>query len=95
MTGVQTCALPICLGNASAHLCWPQGYHDAGYRRVAAEAGFTHLYTVEKRLNLPGDDPRTIGRVVVKDKAGLWFASRLWLYRQALAGRCYVAMRGK
>lgn len=83
------------LGDASAHLCWPQGYHDADYRRVAADAGFTHLYTVEKRANLPGDDPQHIGRVVVKDKAGPWFASRLWLYRQGLLGRAYVALRGR
>ena len=36
------------LGGVSAHLCWPQGYHDEDYRRTATHGGFKYFYTVEK-----------------------------------------------
>ena len=32
---------------------------------------------------------------VVKNKAGAWFASRLWLQRHARLGRLYFALRGQ
>src|SRR5690606_9673899 len=45
------------LGQASRHLCWPQGYFDADYQRVANALGFDHLYTTDARgQNRPGND---------------------------------------
>ncbi len=82
------------LGAASAHLCWPQGYYDADYRRVAQDNGFRYLYTVEKGVNLPHSPAEVIRRIVVKDKAGGWFASRLWLYRHPVIGGVYTRLRG-
>lgn len=82
------------LGVASAHLCWPQGYHDADYREVAAEAGFRYLYTTEKRVNLRQGDPRFIGRIVTKEKDGAWLLSRTRLYANPWLGRAYAWLRG-
>lgn len=87
-------ALATRLGAASAHLCWPQGYYDADYQRVAREAGFRYLYTVRKGVNRPGSPAEAISRMVVKDKAGAWFASRLWIYRHATIGGFYTRLRG-
>jgi peptidoglycan/xylan/chitin deacetylase (PgdA/CDA1 family) len=78
----------------SAHLCWPQGYFDPDYEAVAAESGFRYLYTVKKGINTAATPASAINRIVVKDKAGAWFASRLWLYRHARLGGLYVTLRG-
>lgn len=80
---------------ASDHLCWPQGYHDADYRRVAAASGFRYLYTVEKGINVPATPAERIARTVIKDKAGAWFASRVFLYRQPRLGGFYLRWRGE
>jgi peptidoglycan/xylan/chitin deacetylase (PgdA/CDA1 family) len=79
----------------SAHLCWPQGYFDDDYRQVAAEAGFRYLYTVKKGINTRGTPADGINRTVVKDRAGNWFASRLFLYRQPGLGGLYLRLRGE
>lgn len=83
------------LGAASAHLCWPQGYYDADYQRVARDAGFRYLYTVRKGINRADTPADAISRTVVKDKAGAWFASRLWIYRHATIGGLYTRLRGQ
>jgi peptidoglycan/xylan/chitin deacetylase (PgdA/CDA1 family) len=87
-------ALSTNLGAASAHLCWPQGYHDADYQRVAWDAGFRYLYTVRKGVNRPHSPAEAISRTVVKDKVGPWFATRLWVYRHAAIGGLYARLRG-
>jgi len=33
------------LGEASPHLCWPQGYFDEDYIAIARDVGFDYLYT--------------------------------------------------
>lgn len=82
------------LGAVSAHLCWPQGYHDADYRRVARAAGFDYLYTVEKGTCTPASAPERLPRVVVKDRADGWFGRRLWLYRHPALTAGYLRLRG-
>jgi peptidoglycan/xylan/chitin deacetylase (PgdA/CDA1 family) len=83
------------LGAASRHLCWPQGYHDADYRRVAKQAGFDHLYTVEKGSCSCSTAADRIPRIVVKDRRDSWFARRLWLYRHPLLTAAYLRLRGE
>ena len=78
----------------SAHLCWPQGYFDADYQAVAAAAGFRYLYTVQKGINSPATPPDKIGRIVIKDRVGSWFGSRMFIYRQRTLGSLYVRLRG-
>ena len=82
------------LGGVSAHLCWPQGYHDEDYRRTATHGGFKYFYTVEKGVATQRTDPARIPRMVVKDKAGNWFSSRMRLYRHPLLAALYLRLRG-
>lgn len=86
-------ALARQLGNASPHLCWPQGYHDSDYRDVARQQGFSYLYTVTRGSCLPTSDPLQIPRIVVKDRGGLWLTTRLGIYRQPWLARVYAAAR--
>ncbi len=86
-------ALQAHLGEASGHLCWPQGYFDADYQAVAQSAGFTHLYTVNKGTCTAATPRSAIPRVVVKDRAEGWFGRRMWLYRHPALARTYLNLR--
>lgn len=81
------------LGQSSAHLCWPWGYFEPGYQPLATSAGFRAQYTTTKGPNVTGDDPRFIKRIVVKDLAGSWFTSRLWIFSRPLLGCAYAALQ--
>lgn len=83
------------LGKASDHLCWPQGYFDADYLAVAADAGYRHLYTTVPGANGAGDDPGHIHRIVVKDKGAAWLKTRLWIYRHPTLARWYAGKHGR
>ncbi len=87
-------ALTAHLGAVSSHLCWPQGYFDTHYQAVARDAGFTHLYTVNKETCTAKTSVAAIPRVVVKDRADGWFGRRLWLYRHPILARAYLTLRG-
>lgn len=66
------------LGAVSDHLCWPQGYFDADYVRIAQEAGFRHLYTTRAfGRNRAGTDPRFIFRFAVRDTTGASVGRRI------------------
>ena len=82
------------LGAVSGHLCWPQGYYDDDYRQVARDSGFRYLYTVRKGVNRANSSAETINRIVIKDKVGAWFATRMWVYRHAAIGGIYARLRG-
>lgn len=81
------------LGQCSRHLCWPQGYYDQDYLRVAGDAGFDHLYTTEVRVNTPATSSRRIGRFVTKEKPGEWLVSRTRLYSRPWLGALYSKFR--
>ncbi|HCX34758.1 MAG TPA: hypothetical protein DHV08_15225 [Rhodocyclaceae bacterium] len=81
------------LGVASRHLCWPQGHYDADHVRVARTVGFDHLYTTERRVNLPSSDPARIGRLATKDRPADWLVSRTRIYGHPLLGRLYNLIR--
>jgi peptidoglycan/xylan/chitin deacetylase (PgdA/CDA1 family) len=83
------------LGRQDRHLCWPQGYFDAGYVGVARKLGFEALYTTRKHVNMRGTPPDDIGRLVTKERAGAWLGNRLAIYANPLLGRLYTALRGK
>lgn len=85
-------ALDTRLGRASRHLCWPQGYYDEDYIRVARQVGFDHLYTTETRINTPAADTLRIGRFVTKEKPGEWLLSRTRLYARPWLGRLYARL---
>ncbi|WP_066456311.1 polysaccharide deacetylase family protein [Castellaniella caeni] len=66
------------LGEVSDQLCWPQGYFDADYVRIAHEAGFQHLYTTRAfGRNRPGSDLASIYRFAVRDTTGASLGRRI------------------
>ena len=83
------------LGIEDDHLCWPQGYFDADYQRIAAAQGFTHLYTTQPGTVVVDSDARALPRIVVKDKGARWLASRLRIYRRPLLTRWYGRITGR
>jgi hypothetical protein len=85
--------LQVRLGRKSSHLCWPQGYFQHDYQEAAMALGFDALYTTRRDLNTPSTSPQDIGRIVVKDKAGVWFANRLQIYSSPFLGGLYTRLR--
>lgn len=83
------------LGQVSSHLCWPQGYYDEGYVRVAQAAGFQYLYTTEKRVNTAQADPLHLGRVVAKERSASWLGNRVFIWRHGTLAHFYAGLRGK
>lgn len=64
-------ALQENLGTVSQHFCWPQGYFDSDYTRLAQEAGFRYLYTTKAfGQNRVGTDPAHIYRFAVRNTTG-------------------------
>lgn len=59
------------LGSVSQHFCWPQGYFDPDYVKLAQQAGFRYLYTTKAfGQNRPGTDPAHIYRFAVRNTTG-------------------------
>lgn len=83
------------LGKTSEHLCWPQGYHDDAYRRIAQSAGFTHLYTTEHGVVRQHVDLLQIPRIVVKDRPANWFGLRMKLYSHTILSSVYLRLTNK
>lgn len=66
------------LGQVSDHLCWPQGYFDQDYVKIARELGFRHLYTTRAfGRNRPGSDPGSIFRFAVRNTSGASVGRRI------------------
>lgn len=66
------------LGGVSQHFCWPQGYFDPDYVRIAQEAGFRYLYTTRPfGRNRRGSDPAHIYRFAVRNTTGHSVGRRL------------------
>ncbi len=82
------------LGVDSRHLCWPQGYFDDAYLETARNAGFTHCYTTQKRVNRAGSDPLRVGRIVAKEASPQWLERRLSWFSSPLIGGLYARLRG-
>ncbi|HET8598667.1 MAG TPA: polysaccharide deacetylase family protein [Castellaniella sp.] len=82
------------LGEASDHLCWPQGYFDADYVGIAREAGFRHLYTTRAfGRNRPGSDPASIFRFAVRDTTGASVGRRIRVAASPWLGPAFNAWK--
>lgn len=69
------------LGSCSKHLCWPEGYYNHDYIRVARELGFSYCYTTERRMNGPLQGTLRIGRISTKERESTgWLKRRLFYY---------------
>lgn len=84
------------LGAVSSHLCWPQGYFDADYLRVAKTLGFDHLYTTDPRgQNKAGNDPGYIYRLAVRNRPFSWMRQRTWLATHPTFGPLYNRLKAE
>lgn len=84
------------LGGVSSHLCWPQGYFDDDYKRVAANLGFEHLYTTDARgQNRPHGDKSHIYRFAVRNRPYSWLGQRLWLAAHPTLGPIYNTWKAR
>lgn len=84
------------LGEVSDHLCWPQGFYDDDYRRIAREAGFKHFYTCEMAPNVGNENAageHSIYRLEVRDRPASWLASRLWVHSRPWLSRAYLKLK--
>ncbi|MCB5364836.1 polysaccharide deacetylase family protein [Pusillimonas sp. CC-YST705] len=81
-------------GEASEHLCWPQGYFDADYQRIAQEAGFRYLYTTEPfGQNLVGGDASHIYRFAVRNTHGASVGRRIQVGQGRVVGPLFHAWK--
>ncbi|MFT0534093.1 polysaccharide deacetylase family protein [Castellaniella hirudinis] len=82
------------LGGVSDHLCWPQGYFDADYVKIAQDAGFRHLYTTRAfGQNRPGSDPASIFRFAVRNTTGDSVGRRIQVAANPVAGPVFNAWK--
>lgn len=66
------------LGGVSSHLCWPQGYFDADYVRIAQDLGFVYLYTTQPfGRNTSATSPAYIHRFAVRNRPGKTLGKRI------------------
>ena len=80
-------ALQTHLGAVSEHFCWPQGYFDADYTRLAQQAGFRYLYTTQAfGQNRVGSDPTHIYRFAVRNTSGNSVGRRIQVAAHPLIG---------
>jgi len=75
------------LGGVSQHFCWPQGYFDPDYVRIAQQAGFRYLYTTRPfGQNRPGTDPAHIYRFAVRNTSGQSVGRRIRVAAHPIIG---------
>ncbi|EBI9247884.1 TPA: polysaccharide deacetylase family protein [Salmonella enterica] len=73
--------MKVMTGTCSRHLCWPEGYYNPEYIRVAEALGFSYLYTTERRMNRPQKGSLRIGRISTKERESVaWLKRRLFYY---------------
>lgn len=82
------------LGNVSKHFCWPQGYFDEDYKKIAQSLGFDVLYTTDARgQNLINGDISHVFRFAIRNKSFFWLRRRLWLAAHPVLGPMYNRWR--
>ncbi len=75
------------MGSVSEHFCWPQGYFDEEYIRLAQEAGFKYLYTTHAfGQNRAGTDPAHIYRFAVRNTSGASVGRRIQVAAHPIIG---------
>lgn len=87
-------ALAEHLGEVSDHFCWPQGYFDLDYVRIAQAAGFRYLYTTDAfGQNKAGGDPACIYRFAVRNTTGASVGRRIRIAAHPVLGPVFNAWK--
>lgn len=81
------------LGFRDHHLCWPWGYFETSYSKIANDLGFTIHYTVQRGTNTIETDPFQIHRIDTKPKANSWITRQLYIYRSEWRSNLYLKLR--
>lgn len=76
------------------YLCWPYGSYNEASVRIAKEAGYKALFTVDHGVARPGDDPFLIKRINVRDNV-LWFKKMIFTYTSPVFSKLYLKIRKK
>lgn len=84
--------LEAILGHNLKSFCWPWGAYSQEAQLIAAEAGFSLLFTTREGVNAPAQ-PLAVHRFKGKDNAGSWLLSRLRVYSRPLMGAAYARLR--
>jgi peptidoglycan/xylan/chitin deacetylase (PgdA/CDA1 family) len=53
------------IGRQVTYLAWPVGFYNDSLIELAKESGYVALFTVDKGVNYPGDDPLKIRRTMI------------------------------
>lgn len=84
------------LGQISSHLCWPQGYFDVEYQKIANDCNFEYLYTTDARgQNIKTNNTNHIYRFAVRDRQFSWLKQRMWLATHKTLGPLYNQWKAK
>lgn len=87
------------LGRVGNHFCWPQGYYDQDYLRIAQEQGFKYFYTTDnKGINVPKESAENathIYRHWMGNIGALGFSCKLWLLRHPRIGKWFKSLGKK
>ena len=87
-------ALEKKLGKGCPYLCWPYGDYNSAAVRVARDAGYKALFTIELGVVKRGDDPFAVKRIVVKDNEA-WFKKRMAVYTNSILSGLYLKIKKK
>ncbi|MBI4825077.1 MAG: polysaccharide deacetylase family protein [Nitrospirae bacterium] len=74
------------------YLCWPYGSYNETSVKIAKEAGYEALFTVDHGVARPGDDPFLIKRINVRDNI-LWFKKMIFTYTSPAFSKLYLKIR--
>ncbi|HJD43462.1 MAG TPA: polysaccharide deacetylase family protein [Candidatus Paenalcaligenes intestinipullorum] len=78
------------LGIRSEHFCWPQGYYDDDYIRIAQKCGYQYLYTTDAfGFNLPSTPASQLHRFAVRNTRGRSIGKRLKLAVSPISGSIF------
>ena len=87
-------ALEKKLGKDCPYLCWPYGDYNNVAVKVAKDAGYKALFTINHGVVKAGADPFAIKRIVVKDNAA-WFKKRVVVYTNSMLSALYIKIKKK
>ncbi|TAL25055.1 MAG: hypothetical protein EPN94_06060 [Nitrospirae bacterium] len=87
-------ALEKKLGKDCPYLCWPYGDYNNVAVKVAKDAGYKALFTIEHGVVKKGDDPFAVKRIVVKDNEA-WFKNRMTVYTNSILSGLYLKIKKK
>lgn len=74
------------------YLCWPYGSYNETSMKIAKEAGYEAIFTVDHGVVNPSDDPLLIKRINVRDNV-LWFKKMIFTYTSPAFSKLYLKIR--